>query len=215
MTTHKTYFPLPTDANWKYSSGYGPRNIGGGASKFHRGVDMAVAKGTDVMAFDSGKVIFAGQQKGYGNVVYIRHGDGSTTRYAHLSQIDITDNQKISGGFKLGEVGNTGISVGKDGGYHLHFEYLPNGATKGIDAKSMLEEARLSNQTQKESQPTFTANLSPEIDAIMNGSYPSDGDPIMPATELTTPSASTKEQFSAQLQTPEAKQTTTFFKIAA
>ena len=148
MTTQKTYFPLPTDANWKYSSGYGSRNIGGGASKFHRGIDMAVAKGTDVMAFDNGKVIFTGQQKGYGNVVYIKHDDGSTTKYAHLFKIDVTDNQKISGGFKLGEVGNTGISVGKNGGYHLHFEYVPHGITKGIDAKSILEEARLSNQTQ-------------------------------------------------------------------
>ncbi len=91
-----------------------------GASRNHKGVDLAAGTGTTVRAAEGGIITRKEYQKGYGNVVYVRHNDGSETRYAHLNDFaDIHVNMPVKRGTILGEVGSTGNSTGP----HLHFEY--------------------------------------------------------------------------------------------
>ena len=91
---------------------------------FHTGIDFAAPLGTPVRSVAEGRVEFAGTQKGYGNVVYIEHGNGRrTTVYAHLSRIDVREGQSVMRGETIGAVGNSGTATGA----HLHFEVRENG----------------------------------------------------------------------------------------
>ena len=105
-------------------SGYGGRRnpFGGSSYEYHEGQDIEAEMGTPVVAAASGTVIIAGCQNGYGNVVYIDHGNGLSTRYGHLSHIDATIGQRIERGEVLGRVGSTGRSTGP----HLHYEVRIN-----------------------------------------------------------------------------------------
>jgi murein DD-endopeptidase MepM/ murein hydrolase activator NlpD len=94
-----------------------------GETRFHQGVDIAVAYGHDVKAAADGIVSFAGVQNGYGNTVVIDHEGGRQTRYAHLSQELVRAGDVVSEGQVLGKSGNSGRSTGP----HLHFEMLVNG----------------------------------------------------------------------------------------
>jgi len=104
----------------RLESGFGGRRnpFGGSSFEFHTGQDIDAPWGAPVVAAASGKVIIAGWQHGYGQVVYIDHGSGLTTRYGHLSQIGVKVGQSISRGENLGRVGSTGRSTGP----HLHYE---------------------------------------------------------------------------------------------
>ncbi|MBA3805522.1 MAG: peptidoglycan DD-metalloendopeptidase family protein [Acidobacteria bacterium] len=106
------------------TDGFGGRSnpFGGGSFEFHTGQDIATLWGTPVMAAASGKVIFAGWQNGYGQIVIVDHGGGLTTRYGHLSHVDVIEGQKIGRGEPLGRVGSTGRSTGP----HLHYEVRIN-----------------------------------------------------------------------------------------
>ena len=105
-------------------SGFGGRRnpFGGSSYEYHEGQDIEAPMGAPVIAAASGTVIIACAQNGYGNVVYIDHGNGLTTRYGHLSQIDVTVGQSITRGETLGRVGSTGRSTGP----HLHYEVRIN-----------------------------------------------------------------------------------------
>jgi len=105
-------------------SGYGVRRnpFGGGSYESHEGQDIEADMGTPVTAAASGVVTIAGAQNGYGNVVYIDHGNGLQTRYGHLSRIDVEIGQQITRGEHLGLVGSTGRSTGP----HLHYEVRIN-----------------------------------------------------------------------------------------
>jgi murein DD-endopeptidase MepM/ murein hydrolase activator NlpD len=105
-------------------SGFGGRRnpFGGSSYEYHEGQDIEALMGTPVVAAASGTVIIAGCQNGYGNVVYIDHGNGLSTRYGHLSHIDVTLGQRIARGEVLGRVGSTGRSTGP----HLHYEVRIN-----------------------------------------------------------------------------------------
>ncbi|MDT4897415.1 MAG: hypothetical protein QOH25_2492 [Acidobacteriota bacterium] len=105
-------------------SGFGGRRnpFGGSSYEYHEGQDIEAELGTPVVAAASGTVIIAGCQNGYGNVVYIDHGNGLSTRYGHLSHIDATIGQRIARGEVLGRVGSTGRSTGP----HLHYEVRIN-----------------------------------------------------------------------------------------
>jgi murein DD-endopeptidase MepM/ murein hydrolase activator NlpD len=77
-----------------------------------------------VLASGDGVVVFAGwSQYGYGNVVQIDHGNGFSTVYAHLSQINVSTCQAVYGGQVVGMAGTTGNSTG----VHLHFEVREGG----------------------------------------------------------------------------------------
>jgi murein DD-endopeptidase MepM/ murein hydrolase activator NlpD len=67
-------------------------------------------------------VTFVGWQNGYGQLVVVDHGGGLTTRYGHLSHIDVDPDQAVARGQLLGKVGSTGRSTGP----HLHYEVRIN-----------------------------------------------------------------------------------------
>ncbi len=90
--------------------------------EFHAGVDIAVHEGTPVIATAGGKVTFAGRRGSFGNVVYIDHGFGIVTRYAHLKCCHAEKGQNVKRGAVIGEVGSTGRSTGP----HLHYEVRLN-----------------------------------------------------------------------------------------
>lgn len=98
-------------------------------NRMHHGVDVAAKTGTPVGATRSGKVVFAGTKRGYGNTVEIDHGNGYVSRYAHLSSIDVEVGDTVSSNQRVGGVGSTGGSTGP----HLHFEILKNGRSVDPD----------------------------------------------------------------------------------
>ena len=100
--------------------------------EYHEGQDIDATYGTPVEAAASGRVIIAGRQRGYGNVVYIDHGAGLSTRYGHLSQINVTVGQTVTRGETIGLVGSTGRSTGP----HLHYEVRIN--NQPVDPKRYL-----------------------------------------------------------------------------
>ena len=102
------------------SDGFGIRSnpFGGSSSEFHPGQDITAPPGTPVVAAADGTVAQAGWQSGYGQVVVIDHGNGLTTRYGHLSKIEVAVGQALKRGEELGQVGSTGRSTGP----HLHYE---------------------------------------------------------------------------------------------
>lgn len=112
---------LPTEG--RLSSHYGPRSLGGGPRRVHKGLDIAAPQGREIGAALPGKVAFAGELNGYGNVVYLDHGDGLTTRYAHASKLNVRAGDEVRRGQIIAEVGSTGRSTGP----HLHFEVRRNG----------------------------------------------------------------------------------------
>ena len=89
----------------------------------HQGVDIAAAPGQPVRASADGVVIRAGDVGGLGQAVFIAHGFGVTTRYGHMSRIEVRPGQRIRRGDVVGRVGNTGRSTG----YHLHYEVRVDG----------------------------------------------------------------------------------------
>ncbi len=89
----------------------------------HWGIDIATAPGSGVVASADGIVVRAGRIGGLGKAVYVSHGYGVTTRYAHLSSIEVTPGQRVERGNVLGRVGATGRATG----YHLHYEVRVDG----------------------------------------------------------------------------------------
>ena len=104
--------------------GFGGRRnpFGGPGYEFHSGQDIEAPWGAPVSAGASGTVTFVGWQNGYGQLVIVDHGGGLTTRYGHLSHIDVEANQVVERGQLLGKVGSTGRSTGP----HLHYEVRIN-----------------------------------------------------------------------------------------
>lgn len=120
------------------SSGYGTRHnpFGGRSFEFHKGQDIVVPTGTPVMATADGVVVSAGWHRGYGNGIYIDHGNGIMTRYGHLSRIDVTEGQQVRRGDLIGLSGSTGRSTGP----HLHYEVRIDGeATNPLQYLPMIQ----------------------------------------------------------------------------
>ena len=89
-----------------------------GRLALHAGIDFRAPTGTRIVATAPGTVITAGKNGGYGNMVEIDHGNGITTRYAHLSTILVNAGDKIRTGEPIARSGSTGRSTGP----HLHYE---------------------------------------------------------------------------------------------
>ncbi|GGY81201.1 peptidase M23 [Cellvibrio zantedeschiae] len=94
----------------------------------HKGTDYAAAIGTPIRATGDGKVIFAGRQGGYGNLIVIQHGQGYETRYGHMNSFakGISTGSRVSQGQVIGAVGKTGLASGP----HLHYEFHVNGQVR-------------------------------------------------------------------------------------
>ncbi len=95
-----------------------------GVTKMHNGIDIAGAYGVDIVAADSGTVLFSGNSSSYGKYIVISHGNGTTTLYAHCSQLLVSAGSSVNKGQVIAKVGSTGRSTGP----HLHFEVSVNGA---------------------------------------------------------------------------------------
>jgi murein DD-endopeptidase MepM/ murein hydrolase activator NlpD len=91
-------------------------------NKFHKGMDFTAPKGTPVYASGNGQIYRAQRSSTFGNVIYIDHGYGYKTIYAHLSKMVVKRGQDIKRGDLIGYVGNTGLSVAP----HLHYEVHKN-----------------------------------------------------------------------------------------
>lgn len=112
--------PFMTPAQGRFTSKFGWRDLGFGP-EFHKGVDIANATGTNVVAAAHGTVIFSGVMGGYGNVVILKHDLNEvrySTVYAHLHYLNVSVGQQVFQGQSIGLMGNTGRSFGS----HLHFE---------------------------------------------------------------------------------------------
>lgn len=97
----------------------------------HLGVDFGAPTGTPVMAAADGKIIFAGNNGGYGNLIRLQHNATLTTFYGHLSKILVKNGQRVRQGKIIGMVGSTGLSTGP----HLHYGMERGG--KAIDPMSV------------------------------------------------------------------------------
>ena len=89
----------------------------------HLGVDYAAPTGTPVQTVGNGTVTFAGTNGGFGRMVTVRHPNGMTTSYAHLSRISVNRSQKVKRGDTVGLVGMTGTATGP----HLDYRMTVNG----------------------------------------------------------------------------------------
>lgn len=94
-----------------------------GRPALHTGVDLREGYGTDIRATGAGRVAFAGSAGGYGNMVEVDHGNGLTTRYAHMGGIAVSEGQMVGRGTVVGFVGATGRATGP----HLHYEVRIDG----------------------------------------------------------------------------------------
>ncbi|MER0169212.1 MAG: M23 family peptidase [Nitrosomonas sp.] len=94
----------------------------------HKGIDYAAPTGTPVKATASGIVAFSGSQKGYGNLVVLKHNGKYETAYGHLSRFasGMNKGKRISQGDVIGYVGSTGMATGP----HLHYELRIDGVQR-------------------------------------------------------------------------------------
>jgi murein DD-endopeptidase MepM/ murein hydrolase activator NlpD len=100
----------------------------GSWSRYHTGLDFRAADGTPIRAVKAGVVLYAGNSGDWaGNHVAIKHADGMTTMYSHMSSMAVQAGQTVSAGQVIGRVGETGRAFGA----HLHFELYPVGVKYG------------------------------------------------------------------------------------
>lgn len=107
------------------TSNYGPRICPYHGQEFHSGIDIATSYGTPLHAAESGTVILAGWNGGYGNCVVIDHGGSMTTLYGHCASVAVSYGQRVSRGQTIAYLGSTGNSTGP----HVHFEVRRGGST--------------------------------------------------------------------------------------
>ena len=109
----------PVIGDVEFSSGFGVRSDPFlGRPAMHTGLDFRAATGDPVRATANGKVVTSGWQGGYGRMIEIDHGNGLSTRYGHLSEINVKVGDIVKIGQVIGAVGSTGRSTGP----HLHYE---------------------------------------------------------------------------------------------
>lgn len=97
-----------------------------GEQRLHKGIDIGAAMGAPILAASDGVVTEAGwTDGGYGNIVELKHPDGTLTLYAHTSRVLVSKGDTVKRGDVIAEVGSTGRSTGP----HLHFEVQPDGKT--------------------------------------------------------------------------------------
>ncbi len=130
LTLYQTYgvtrgalqrFWSPMNLDWssRISCYYGYRvHPISGENQFHRGLDIAVPEGTELMAAMDGTVMYARYDDSYGNYIVITDENGYSVRYAHMSSLSVSEGQIVTHGDLIGYSGNTGGSTGP----HLHLE---------------------------------------------------------------------------------------------
>ena len=95
-----------------------------GSQRQHDGIDIAAPEGAPIQSVRPGVVSYVGELGSYGNVVFVDHGDGLQTRYAHCSEVLVEEGARVRPGTVIARVGSSGRSTGP----HLHFESRKDGA---------------------------------------------------------------------------------------
>lgn len=110
---------LQPPAHGRLSSRFGMRTHPVfGKEQHHDGIDISLPSGTPIQPIEGGTVTFAGENGGYGLLVEIDHGNGLTSRYAHLAELLVGVGEEIKPGRALGLAGQSGLATGP----HLHLE---------------------------------------------------------------------------------------------
>ncbi len=110
-----------------------------GKKKYHKGLDFSVPTGTAVMATGDGVVSAVQQQRGFGRVVRIDHGNGILTLYAHLNKVLVKKGAQVKRGDIIAQSGNTGRSSAP----HLHYEVRLSG--RSVNPISYILDSHSSN----------------------------------------------------------------------
>jgi murein DD-endopeptidase MepM/ murein hydrolase activator NlpD len=123
----RQYVGNPFDENWLayITSHYGWRvHPISGEKDYHKGIDVGLSAGTEILAGFDGTVVEVGfDADGFGNYVVIENADGLQAKYAHCNSVSVTSGQAVTVGEVIATVGSTGNSTGP----HLHFEVVKNG----------------------------------------------------------------------------------------
>jgi murein DD-endopeptidase MepM/ murein hydrolase activator NlpD len=123
----------PVIGEVEFTSGFGVRSDPFlGRPAMHTGLDFRASTGDPVRATANGKVASSGWTGGYGRMVEIDHGNGLSTRYGHLSEINVKVGDNVKIGQVIGAVGSTGRSTGP----HLHYETRIDG--EAVDPQKFL-----------------------------------------------------------------------------
>lgn len=123
---HSGHASLPITSRYHIAARFGATGVW---SRYHTGLDFAAPRGTTIRAVAPGVVTHAGAgSAGWaGRYVTIRHADGKTTLYAHMSSVSVHTGERVSGGERIGSVGMTGRTFGP----HVHVELYPRGVRPG------------------------------------------------------------------------------------
>jgi murein DD-endopeptidase MepM/ murein hydrolase activator NlpD len=123
--TRQIAFEAPVKG-YAVNSAFGLRRLASEVrARRHKGVDIAAPTGTSVYSSAEGQVLRTGYDAGgYGRFIEVRHPNGMSTLYGHLSRVDVASGDRIDAGGRIGLVGSTGRSTGP----HLHFEVRRDGA---------------------------------------------------------------------------------------
>ena len=134
--TEKSWtLPLSRPVPGGITSPFGGRRVFNGQSRApHKGTDMRSPEGAQVKAAADGVVLLAEKQYFGGNSIYIDHGQGVVSTYAHLSAFDVKEGDMVKKGQVIGRSGSTGRVTGP----HLHFGLLVPGAA--VDAMPLLQD---------------------------------------------------------------------------
>lgn len=125
-------FPLET-TQWRISDGYGWREDPfTGKQAFHKGIDLACAEGTGILAVQGGTVLRTKRSASYGSCMELLLADGTAAVYAHLQYIYVRPGEAVESGQLLGTAGQSGRATGA----HLHFELYRQG--KACDPADVL-----------------------------------------------------------------------------
>ncbi len=145
MSLHKTFLRSPLEFT-RISSGFtmGRFHPILHTLKAHKGTDFAAPTGTAVKASGDAVVDFAGVKGGYGNVVVLKHDNGVSTLYGHLSRFaaGMQKGKKVAQGELIAYVGTTGLSSGP----HLHYEFMVNGEHRDPMTVALPKDNSLSGQ---------------------------------------------------------------------
>jgi murein DD-endopeptidase MepM/ murein hydrolase activator NlpD len=116
-----------------------------GRTRAHKGLDIAAPQGTPIQPIRPGTVVSAGKRGGFGNVVVLDHGDGTTSLYAHCHELKVQKGDTVQRGDVIATVGSTGRSTGP----HLHLEVHQDGTAVDPMAELKHEHGQENEQEHK------------------------------------------------------------------
>lgn len=135
---------LQPPAHGRLSSRFGMRTHPVfGKEQHHDGIDISLPSGTPIQPIEGGTVTFAGENGGYGLLVEIDHGNGLTSRYAHLAELLVSVGEEIKPGRPLGLAGQSGLATGP----HLHLEIRRD--HKPVNPLLLLSQERIETEGSK------------------------------------------------------------------